>query len=363
VAKIGRDVGLGDSVAGKVKNEVLMGIDEEKTILERLLAVLDRFDQQRLVVIGDVILDEYLSGSAHRLSPEAPVPIVQVDSEDIVLGGSGNVAMNVVAMGAQCDWVGVIGNDDAGRRVQALTQKGGLDARGLVLDAAKPTTHKTRIQVHSQQMVRFDRESTEPLSAATADRVLDAVSLVLDRADGALLVDYSKGLFSEDLARRCVEMLQERALPLAADPKESLELFRGAHLIKPNLAEAEALTGIRVGDPPELAPVLAALAKKMPGVDFVVTHGRFGMVVQEVGRPAHKVRTWPKDVFDVQGAGDTTLASLWLARLSGATLEEAAIIANAAAGVVVEKVGTAVVSQEEIRSRLPRAVAAFREGA
>ena len=340
-----------------------MGIAEEENILARLLAVLDRFDRQRLLVIGDVILDEYISGSSHRLSPEAPVPIVHVHDEDIVLGGSGNVAMNAVAMGAQCDWVGVIGNDEAGRRVQALAQKGGLDAQGLIVDAAKPTTHKTRIQVHSQQMIRFDRESTEPLGAATKDRVLDAVSSVLDRADGALLVDYAKGIFSEDFSGRCMDILQQGGMPLAADPKESLELFRGVHLLKPNLAEAEALTGIRPGEPPELAAVFAALIEKMPGVDFVVTHGRFGMVVQEAGGPICEVRTWPKDVFDVQGAGDTTLASLWLSRLSGATLEEAAIIANAAAGVVIEKVGTAVVSQEEIRSRLPRAVAAFREGA
>ncbi|MEE3328226.1 MAG: PfkB family carbohydrate kinase [Myxococcota bacterium] len=339
-----------------------MGIDQQDMILDRLSGVLDRFDQQRLLVVGDVMLDEYLSGSADRLSAEAPVPIVHVANEDSVLGGSGNVAMNVLAMGARCDWVGVIGNDEAGRRIQSLAQKGGLDTGGLVTDGSRPTTHKTRVQAHSQQMLRFDRESTQPLGGAVAERVLEAVSSAAANVDGVLFVDYAKGLFSDDFSHRCVEILQERALPLAADPKDSLDAFRGVHLIKPNLAEAEALTGVQAGAPPELGPVLTALAQKMPGVDFAVTQGRLGMAVQEAGKPFREVRTWSRDVFDVQGAGDTTLASLWLSRLCGATLEDAAMIANAAAGVVVEKVGTAVVSREEIRSRLPRAVAAFQEG-
>ena len=338
-----------------------MGVDPTEMILDRLSAVLDRFDQQRLLVIGDVMLDEYLSGSAQRLSAEAPVPIVHVSQEESVLGGAGNVAMNVLAMGARCDWVGVIGNDEAGRRVQSLAQKGGLDPQGLVVDASRPTTHKTRVQARSQQMVRFDRESTQPLSGAVAGRVLETVSSASSRADGALFVDYAKGFFAGDVSRRCVELLKERGLPLAADPKESLVAFQGVDLIKPNLVEAEVLTGVPVGEPPAMAPVLDALARKLPEVDFVVTQGRSGMAVQEAGKPYCEVPTWSRDVFDVQGAGDTTLASLWLSRLCGATLRDAAIIANAAAGVVVEKVGTAVVSREEIRSRLPRAVAAFRE--
>lgn len=338
-----------------------MEVDSEDMILERLLGLLDRFDQQRLLVVGDVMLDEYLSGSSDRLSAEAPVPIVHVADEDSVLGGSGNVAMNVLAMGAQCDWVGVIGHDEAGRRVQSLAEKGGLDTRGLVVDASRPTTHKTRVQARSQQMLRFDRESTQPLDISVAGRVIEAVSSVAAGIDGVLFVDYAKGLFSAGVSQRCIEVLGEASLPMAADPKESLDAFRGVDLIKPNLSEAEALTGIRVGEPPESGPVLAALAREMPEVDFAVTQGRLGMAVQEAGKPFRDVRTWSRDVFDVQGAGDTTLASLWLSRLSGGTLEDAAIIANAAAGVVVEKVGTAVVSREEIRSRLPRAVAAFRE--
>lgn len=338
-----------------------MGVDSEDMILERLTDLLDRFDQQRLLVVGDVMLDEYLSGSADRLSAEAPVPIVHVADEDSVLGGAGNVAMNVLAMGARCDWVGVIGEDEAGRRVQALAQKGGLETRGLIVDASRPTTHKTRVQARSQQMLRFDRESTEALDVSVASRVVEAVLAVAAGIDGVLFVDYAKGLFSGGLSQRCIELLGGRSLPMAADPKDSLEAFRGVDLIKPNLPEAEALTGVRAGEPAGSGAVLAALAEKMPGVDFAVTQGRLGMVVQEAGQTPRNVRTWSRDVFDVQGAGDTTLASLWLSRLSGATLQEAAIIANAAAGVVVEKVGTAVVSREEIRSRLPRAVAAFRE--
>jgi D-beta-D-heptose 7-phosphate kinase/D-beta-D-heptose 1-phosphate adenosyltransferase len=337
--------------------------DEAMTIIERLETVLDHFDRHRLLVLGDVILDEYLLGSAERLSPEAPVPIVQIESEDAVLGGAGNVARNVVALGARCDLVAVVGNDEAGRRVQDLARKTGLLTEGLVVDAARPTSHKTRVLARAQQMIRFDRESTEPLGVAVLDRVLESLVQFAPGASGALMVDYGKGTLSSDLSRRSVQVLSAQGVPIAADPKNDLDPLRGVALIKPNLAEAEILTGVSLGEGPvDGSPLFGRLSEVLPGTDIVVTCGRSGMVVQAAGAMPRSVPTWPRDVFDVQGAGDTSLASLWLATLSGATQEESAMIANAAAGVVVGKVGTAVANREEIRARLPQAVAAFEEG-
>ena len=333
-----------------------------ETTLDRLEAILDGFDQHRLLVIGDAILDEYFFGSAERLSPEAPVPVVRVENEDAVLGGAGNVARNVVALGARCDLVAVVGNDEAGRRVQELARKSGLMIEGLVVDPARPTPHKTRVLARAQQMIRFDRESTEPVEGAVMGRVLDSVAHFAPEAHGALLVDYAKGTLSPELSRRCVDILSAEGVRVAADPKDDLGSFRGVSLIKPNLAEAQRLAGVsQGGGSRDWVPLMSLLSGLLPGTDIAMTCGRSGMVVQAAGGIARLVPTWPREVFDVQGAGDTSLVNLWLAKLSGATLEESAVIANAAAGVVVGKVGTAVASREEIRTRLPEALAAFRE--
>lgn len=335
---------------------------EVEISLERLEAILDGFDQHRLLVIGDVILDEYFFGSAERLSPEAPVPIVRVDDEDAVLGGAGNVARNVVALGARCDLVAVVGNDEAGRQVQELARKSGLMAEGLVVDPARPTPHKTRVLARAQQMIRFDRESTEPVGGAVLDRILEAVAHFAPEARGALLVDYAKGTLGAELSRRCIETLAAANVLAAADPKEDLVSFRGVSLIKPNLGEAQRLAGVAVGEGSEdWSTLMNRFSESLPGTDIVVTCGRSGMVVRAAEGDPRLVPTWPREVFDVQGAGDTTLANLWLAKLSGATLVESAVIANAAAGVVVGKVGTAVASREEVRARLPHALAAFQE--
>ncbi|MAI77468.1 MAG: D-glycero-beta-D-manno-heptose-7-phosphate kinase [Deltaproteobacteria bacterium] len=350
--------------AGKTEGPVLGNgakLTKEETLLVRLGEVLEGFGKHRVLVLGDIMLDEYLFGSAHRLSPEAPVPIVHVDGEESVLGGAGNVARNIIALGARCDLVGVVGNDRAGGQVQELASKSGLLVEGLVVDSTRPTSHKTRLLARAQQMIRFDREKLHPLEAAVARRVFESVMAVADEVDGALFVDYAKGTFSEDLASQCIHALNERSVPMAVDPKKRFDFFQGVDLVKPNLAEAEVLAEAPVGDPANFGKLSKRLSEKFPKADLAITLGRSGIFVKEAGSEGSRVGAWPRDVFDVQGAGDTTLASLWLSRLSGASMEESAMIANAAAGVVVEKVGTAVVSQEEIRLRLPQSVAAFLE--
>lgn len=334
-----------------------LGLDP--TRLEKLV---DRFRQVRLLVMGDVVLDEYLWGDVDRVSPEAPVPVVHVNRESRVLGGAGNVVRNIVALGGSCAFCAVIGPDEAGRRVSGLLEELGIDPAGLVVDETRPTTRKTRVIARSQQMVRFDRESVDSIAPASARRLLRAIAAALPGSDGAVLEDYGKGVLSTRVIAGAMRRFQEKGVPVAVDPKASLRAYRGASLLKPNLREAEQLAGIVVNGPRDLARAAARLRRSIGGGAVVVTRGSEGMTLFEGKGAGIEVRTAAREVFDVQGAGDTTIAALALALRAGASLLEAAVIANAAAGVVVGKIGTATAAPEEVRERLPAAIAAAREG-
>jgi D-beta-D-heptose 7-phosphate kinase/D-beta-D-heptose 1-phosphate adenosyltransferase len=328
--------------------------------LRRLQRILDGFARLRVLVVGDVMLDEYLWGEVERVSPEAPVPVVHVRRESRALGGAGNVVRNVVAMGASCAFCAAVGDDAAGDRVVDLLKDLGVDAGGIVRVEGRPTTRKTRIEARSQQMLRFDRETDEPIPASAGRRLLHAVDAALPGVHGAILEDYGKGLLPPRLLRAAMRRFREHGVPVAVDPKTAVSPYRGAWLFKPNVRELEALTGVRVRLPGDLARAVARLRRRLPGVDVVVTRGSEGMALfPHEGEPLD-VPIARSEVFDVQGAGDTSIAALALARLAGATLLEAAVLANTAAGVVVGKVGTATATPAEIRALLPAAVAAAR---
>jgi len=331
-----------------------------KTDLRRLQGLVERFPRVRLLVLGDVVLDEYLWGSVERVSPEAPVPVVHVQDETQVLGGAANVARNAVALGAQVALCSVVGDDAAGRRLAALVEAQGVDPGGLVVAPGRPTTRKTRVVARSQQVVRFDRETHEPLAAPVAARLLAALEKALAGADGAVVEDYGKGVLAPRIAAAAMRRLRAAGLPVAVDPKASLAPYRGAALLKPNLREAEALSGLKIREPADLARAAARLRRRSGGGAVVVTRGADGMTLFEKDGPGVPVATARREVFDVQGAGDTTIAALALALRAGGTLFEAAVIANAAAGVVVAKVGTATSSSAELRAALPAALAAAR---
>ncbi len=331
--------------------------------LTRLEKLVDAFRRVRLLVVGDVVLDEYLWGDVERVSPEAPVPVVHVNRESTVLGGAGNVVRNVVALGAGCDFCSVVGEDDAGRRVVALLEEQGVDASRLVREPGRPTTRKTRVIARSQQVVRFDRESVDPISTRAAQGLLRAIEPVLSRTDGAILEDYGKGVLSTRVIGAAMRLTQQAGVPVAVDPKGHLRAYRGASLLKPNLREAEHLSGVAVRRPGDLARAVTRLRRVIGGGAVVVTRGADGMTLFEGDGPGLAVHTAPREVFDVQGAGDTTIAALALAQRAGASLLEAAVIANAAAGVVVAKIGTATASPEEVREALPAALEAAEAGA
>jgi rfaE bifunctional protein kinase chain/domain len=324
----------------------------------RLRSLLDDFGRVRLLVVGDVVLDEYVWGDVDRVSPEAPVPVVQVRSETVVLGGAANVARNAVALGASVVVCSVLGDDPGGSRVAGLLEDLGVKSDGLVRVPGRPTTRKTRVIARSQQVVRFDRETLAPLSPAAVEALQHAIARALPEVDGVVIEDYGKGVLSGDVAAAVMGRAATAGVPVAVDPKHDVSPYRGAALLKPNLREAESLSGVAIDDRPALARAVRELRRKVGGGAVVVTRGADGMTVFEDDGEGLDVPTVAREVFDVQGAGDTTIAALALALRAGASLLEAAVLANAAAGVVVGKVGTATASRDEVRELLPAAIAA-----
>lgn len=333
----------------------------------RLQSLIERFSRVRLLVMGDVFLDEYLFGEVERVSPEAPVPVVHVGREASALGGAGNVVRNIVALGGSCVVGSVIGSDGAGRSVVDLLEGLGVDPSGLVEVSGRPTGHKIRVVARSRQVVRFsqqvvriDRETTEAPPAAAVRRLVGFIEEVLPDVDGVLLEDYGKGLLTRGLLTAAMRRFREAEVPVAVDPKTSHTLHKGIDLLKPNLPEAEDLAGIKIRDRADLDRAAARLRRRIGGGRLVVTRGPEGMSLFEGKEPGMDVHTAAREVFDVQGAGDTTFAALALALHAGGSLLEAAVIANAAAGVVVGKSGTATASPAEVRRLLPAAIEAAR---
>jgi D-beta-D-heptose 7-phosphate kinase/D-beta-D-heptose 1-phosphate adenosyltransferase len=334
---------------------------------KRLARIVERFREVRLLVVGDLFLDEYWLGEVDRVSPEAPVPVVHVAEEATALGGAGNVVRNVVALGGQCAFCAAIGSDAGGRRAIDLLKDLGVDPAGLVPLKDRPTARKTRVVARSRQVVRFaqqvvriDHESTAPLPAEASGRLLRAVEAALPGCDGVIVEDYDKGLLSPGVMRSAMRLFRAARAFVAVDPKRQLAPYRGAALLKPNLPETELLSGLEIRSRGDLERAVARLRRKIGGGQVVVTRGPDGMTVFDRAGPGVDVHTAAREVFDVQGAGDTTIAALVLALRAGATLLEAAVIANAAAGVVVGKAGTATANPAELRSFLPAAIEAAR---
>lgn len=323
--------------------------------LSQLAQRLDKMSGLRVLVVGDVLLDEYRVGDVERVSPEAPVPIVRVREERFELGGAGNVARSIVSLGAACDLVGIVGADAEGAAVRARAADVGVNATGLVEATDRPTSLKVRIVARGQQMLRIDREEDRALSSEVAETLRAAVLARLEDCDAVVLADYDKGVFAEGdgpaLGRWVIEAARSRGCFVAVDPKRELSRFRGASLIKPNLEEALGFLPGSAADFVSRQGLLEKIQRALAGGEVVVTRGADGMSALDAEGAAFDVPTRALEVFDVQGAGDTSIAALTLCRAAGATLLEACIVANAAAAVAVEKVGTAGVTRKELLER------------
>jgi len=314
---------------------------------------LDRFPRVRVVVLGDVMVDEYVWGTVSRISPEAPVPVVAVQGETAKVGGAGNVACNIAGLGGQVRLLGVIGNDAPGERLVRELERAGVKGDDLVIDGTRPTTVKSRVVAGSQHVVRFDRESDEPLSVETRRHLLLRFREALPEADVLLISDYAKGVVSRALVKAVLALAKRLRTPVAVDPKvQHLDLFRGVTVVTPNHHEAAAGARILVRNAADLLRVGQVLLRRLDVGAVLITRGEQGMSLFQSGKPVTHIPACAREVYDVTGAGDTVMSALSLALAAGASMPEAATLANVAAGIVVGKRGTATVERPELARAL-----------
>jgi D-beta-D-heptose 7-phosphate kinase/D-beta-D-heptose 1-phosphate adenosyltransferase len=320
---------------------------------QRAQQIVSKFASLRIVALGDLMLDEFIWGEVRRISPEAPVPVVEVKRETWQLGGAGNVVSNLLELGAQAMAIGVVGNDDSAKHLRARLTERRADTEGIVTDASRPTTRKTRIVAHSQQMVRADREDRSPISADIENLIVDTFSRALSKADAVIISDYEKGLLTSSLLRRVIESTQSQQKTICLDPKiRNFAHYRGVDVITPNQIEAERASGVEITDEASLVLAARRIRDLISCKNVLITRGEHGMsLLDDQGEITH-IPTVAREVYDVTGAGDTVIATLTLALASGANLNEAAIIANYAAGIVVGKIGTATISNQELLAAL-----------
>ena len=292
-------------------------------------------------------------GTVSRISPEAPVPVVAVRSESVKVGGAGNVATNVAALGGQASLIGLIGNDAAAERLSHELELAGVKGDGLIVDRSRPTTVKSRVVAGSQHVVRFDRENDAPLSRVMRERIVAAVAERLPEAEVLLISDYAKGVVSPGLVREVLALAARHRRMVAVDPKvQHLSLFRRVTVVAPNHHEAAAAARLPIRREADLLRVGRVLLRRLSTRGVLITRGEQGMSLFETGKPVLHIPTMAREVYDVTGAGDTVMAALSLALAAGASMAEAAVMSNAAAGIVVGKRGTATVTRAELAQAL-----------
>lgn len=316
-------------------------------------SILNGFAGRHVLVIGDVMIDEYVWGNVRRISPEAPVMVVEVDRESYMPGGAANVVNNVQALGGKTSMIGVIGDDDYGRRLIGCLSEASVDVTGLVIDSSRPTTLKTRIIAHSQQVVRVDRESRRKLGGSVMKKAAALVEERLPSVDIVIFSDYDKGMASSALVNAVIDGARRHGKRVVVNPKpRNARRFKTASVISINQSEAENVSGVTIGCEKDLNRASGKIINLLKPEALLVTRGPHGMrVVTSDGAiediPAHLV-----EVYDVAGAGDTVVSVMALSLVSGARIREAAILANCAGGAAVRKVGVATVTPAEIRSLL-----------
>jgi D-beta-D-heptose 7-phosphate kinase/D-beta-D-heptose 1-phosphate adenosyltransferase len=323
----------------------------------RLDALLQAARRTRILVVGDLMLDQFIWGRVERISPEAPVPVVEFDHESCMPGGAANVARNLTALGARVEMFGVVGRDAPARQLRALLRADGIEDAGVIAVRDRGTSIKTRIIASQQQVVRLDRETNGPISPPTERALLCRLDARLPEAAAVIVGDYGKGVLTQPLLDALRERCRPRGLWLSLDPKpvHSLDLRR-LSLITPNRRELFALAGVadtcRHADPLQDGPLREAVERCLQTTQsalLLVTLGEHGMLLCRREHPPFHIPTVAREVFDVSGAGDTVIAAFTLAVAAGASPVEAALVSNLAAGLVVGKVGTAVVTPEELR--------------
>ncbi len=316
----------------------------------RVQEILQRASGRSLVVLGDVMLDEFVWGEVTRISPEAPIPVVDIRRESIHLGGAANVLANLVALGADATVIGVIGADGGGERLRAALResKRSQTDEFLVVDKSRPSTIKTRIIAHSQLVVRADREMRSPIDGEVEEKIITKLKEALPKADALIVSDYDKGVVTRRILSEVLPLAYER-MPVLIDPKiRNFDSYRPATLVTPNHHEALRLTNLEENSDSSLFQAAKAIRERLECDSVLITRGDRGMLLLERDQDPVYVETAAREVYDVTGAGDTVIATLGAALASGATLLEAATLANHAAGIVVGKIGTATANSDEL---------------
>lgn len=318
--------------------------------VQNLLAT---FSTKRILVVGDVILDEYLWGDVKRISPEAPVPIVEVHSRTFVPGGAGNAAANIVSLTGQVLLGAAVGRDGPAEILGEVLRQHGVPTDGLVAEKERLTTTKTRLIARGQQVVRMDCEHRAPLPHAVEDVLLHWVDRLLPDVDACILSDYGKGVVSSRLAGHFIRAARQAGKPVVVDPKgTNYARYRGATLVKPNVHELERVVKEEIHDEATLLEAGARLMDLLEGTALLITRGAEGMSLLRKDCPPLHAAAVARTVFDVTGAGDTVVGTLALALAAGSPLEQAVLLANRAAGIAVGKRGTASVTLEELRKSM-----------
>ncbi len=316
---------------------------------ERIHRLLERFKGKRVAVVGDLMVDRYYWGAVHRISPEAPVPVVEVESESVRLGGAANVASNIQSLGGDAVMIGMIGRDEPGGEFTRLLAERGFDTGSVLVDSARPTTIKTRVIAHGQHVVRIDNESKRDASKEMQEKIVGTVRDRIGGLDGIILEDYNKGVITAEVIREVIAIARSHRKPVTVDPKfNNFFEYKQVTLFKPNRREAEEVLGWRLKTFDDVVRAGKRLLELLEAQNILLTRGEEGMSLFESNGSVLHLPTAAVNVQDVSGAGDTVIATLTLSLAAGADIRESCVLANCAGGVVVGSVGIVPVQPAEL---------------
>ncbi len=321
----------------------------------RISEIIEKIGRSKVLILGDIMLDEYLFGRVDRISPEAPVPVVEIQSDKLLLGGAANVASNIRALGDEPILLGVVGEDEASVKLSQLLKQHDISDQFCVHDSSRQTTIKTRIIAHSQQIVRADRENRHELSTEIEKRAFAQFMAVADQIKAVIISDYGKGVITLSMLEKVMQVCQDKGIFVGVDPKEThFHNYKRVSVITPNHHEAGFAYGRRIVSERDLIEVGNGLLKELEAKSILITRGPDGMSLFQVGEEPTHIPTFARKVFDVTGAGDTVIATFVSAICAGANLAEAAVFSNAGAGITVGEVGTATVTPPQLQKELER---------
>ncbi len=320
---------------------------------EKLIKLKNNFRDFNIAIIGDMMLDGYLWGDVKRISPEAPVPIVEIDNEFFRFGGAANVALNISKLGANAIPFGLLGNDANASIFKDLVNKANMHGSFLINDSSRPTTTKTRVISSDQQIVRIDKESKETISDELEQTLFASLENNINNIDAIILEDYNKGVLSGTLIRKIIELAKKKNIVITVDPKfENFFNYKNVTVFKPNLKETEDSFGIKITSKNDIEQIGFKLLEKLNSKYILLTLGADGMAIFENGKPMEIIPTKARKVLDVSGAGDTVISTLTISLLAGATISEATHLANYAGGLVCEEAGVVPIEKDKLFAHL-----------